>query len=411
MASLPASLTPEAAEGAGARRPRVLSFTTVFPRPGEPALGIFVARRLEQLAAHADIHVLAPVPLADYGRWRTLSFAPSPAPSERREYGVAIHHPRWWYPPWGGSANAWLLARQSEAPARALFRSWPFELIDAHFGYPDGVAAAKLAERLGVPFTLTLRGNETMHAQSPAIREAMARAMGRAGRIIAVSGPLADFARSLGADPAKVRTIPNGVDDSVFWPRERESARAKHGFAPSERIVLSAGYLIERKGHHRVMRALAEPGLGHVRLAIAGAAGREGSYEPTLRALVKELGIEERVTFLGAVPPGTLAELMSAADVFCLASSREGWPNVVHEALACGCPAVASDVGGVPDMIPGESHGYVVPAGDQQELTRALEAAFRRDWDREAISRRARSRSWKQVALEVLEEWKAVCAS
>ena len=170
--------------------------------------------------------------------------------------------------------------------------------------------------------------------------------------------------------------------------------------------MLSAGSLIERKGHHRVVQALHEyPG---VQLVIAGGAGREGRFEEEIRQLVSTLHMESRVRFLGHVSPAILPELMSAADLFCLASTREGWPNVVHEAMACGTPVVAADVGGVSDMVPSESYGYVVPVNDPAALREAIGKGLDRTWDHEAIAGWAASRSWENVAREVLEEFRAV---
>jgi glycosyltransferase involved in cell wall biosynthesis len=99
---------------------------------------------------------------------------------------------------------------------------------------------------------------------------------------------------------------------------------------------------------------------------------------------------------------------MSAADLFCLASNREGWPNVVHEAMGCGTPIVATDVGGVPDMIPSETYGFVVPINDPVSLREAIGKALSRNWDRPAIAAWAGSRSWENVGREVLQEFRAI---
>src|SRR5262249_45462330 len=156
---------------------------------------------------------------------------------------------------------------------------------------------------------------------------------------------------SCGAHPATTQTIPNGVDTSMFYPRRNGDPKNRLGLIPSTPLIVSAGYLIERKGHHKVIRALkALCDRGNaVHLAVAGGPGAEGQFEPALRKLTRELGLEDRVHFLGHISQDDLAELMSAADVVCLASSREGWPNVVNESLACGTPVVATDIGGVPD--------------------------------------------------------------
>ena len=132
--------------------------------------------------------------------------------------------------------------------------------------------------------------------------------------------------------------------------------------------------------------------------------GRAGDYETVLRRDVASLGLGNRVRFLGHLQPAALARLMSAADVFCLASSREGWPNVLHEALACGTPVVAADVGAVPEMIPSEALGIMVAPDDIQALETGLRKALAHPWDRAAIARWGQTRSWQQVAAEVLQE-------
>jgi len=191
---------------------------------------------------------------------------------------------------------------------------------------------------LRVPFTMTLRGNEPTHSRRGLSKYFMKSAVRRASRVFTVSRRLRDFAIGLGAEPERVKVIPNGVDVSNFFPRDKTACRVKHGFDLDLPLIVSAGALIERKGHHRIVRALerlAKSGMA-ARLVIAGGAGPDGDYENKIRRIAAELGVEGSVRFLGAVPPDAMAEVMSAADVFCLASTREGWPNVVHEALACG---------------------------------------------------------------------------
>jgi glycosyltransferase involved in cell wall biosynthesis len=209
----------------------------------------------------------------------------------------------------------------------------------------------------------------------------------------------------MGADPATTRTIPNGVDSSIFYPRNRETFRKKVNVSPKQKMIVSAGALIERKGHHHVLRAVSRlVAVGaDVCLVIVGGTGREGDFSATLKRMPAELQIENRVFFLGQVTPDQMAEAMSAADLFCLASSREGWPNVVHEAMACGTPVVATNVGGTPEMIPSATYGTVIPKDDQDALESAIKTALAATWDRDRICQWAHSRSWENVAGEVLE--------
>ena len=236
----------------------------------------------------------------------------------------------------------------------------------------------------------------------------MGWALKRASSVIAVSEQLRQFAIALGTDPARTKTISNGIDGRSFYPQDRDAVRLKRGLDPKKRIILSAGHLIELKGHHlaiRAVRRLLDRGID-VQLIVAGGPPGRGaaSYEDELKRLIEELELTENVRLLGQIPRDFLIDLMSAADVFCLASSREGWPNVVHEALASGTPVVASRVGAIPELITQETHGLVVEPNDLAALTDALDSSLTTVWNRSDISEWACSRSWEQVGREVLDE-------
>lgn len=378
---------------------RLLSLSSVYPNAAEPNLGVFVRSRLRHLAELADVKVVAPVPQIDYARSRISRRG---VPGHEWDGPIEIFRPGWFYPPGGYAANSLLLfARLLPLAARVRAR-YDFDIIDAHFAFPDGVAASLLARALRAPFAVTLRGNETMHAQYPQRRKLMAWSLRRAAAVIALSDELRQFALSLGVANERMRVIPNGIDAGIFYPRDQALCRRKHAVSADAKVVLSAGSLIERKGHHRVIQALAELVAkgSNARLLIAGGAGREGRYEDELRKRVADLGLGAHVRFTGEVSPEELAELMCASDVFCLASSREGWPNVVHEALGCGLPVVATRVGAVPDMIPSTDYGFAVEVGAPLALENALGEALRKDWDRRKISTWAQARTWSQTAQE-----------
>jgi glycosyltransferase involved in cell wall biosynthesis len=192
----------------------------------------------------------------------------------------------------------------------------------------------------------------------------------------------------------------------------RES-RKKYGIPENVLVVLSAGSLCERKGHHRVVRALKSISADVPRtlLLIAGGPSREGQYESEIRRVASELNMESSVRFLGHLDREAIAEVMSASDIFCLASRQEGWPNVVHEAMACGAPIVATDAGALTDMVPSQEYGYVVPFNDPEQLVNALRSALNRSWDRSRITQLAHARSWVQVAREVVDEMQQVVSA
>jgi glycosyltransferase involved in cell wall biosynthesis len=391
---------------------RILTLATVFPNSRNPEFGTFVRSRMRHVADLAEVKVIAPTPFLDYSHPRYDFFASRSLARRRQDGPLEVFQPRWWYPPLGTPLNVWCLYGRVRGLARRIRRTWPFDLIDAHFAYPDGVAAAHLAQTLDLPFMVTLRGNETMFGRNAGARRAMAWALGRAARVLSVSEDLRRFAISLGVDPARTRTVPNGIDPEQFCPRDRAVARARYGIDPEAPVILAVGSLVERKGHHRIVRALRQVrdrGID-ARLVIAGGPGPEGRFEERIRETIAETGLQEQVRLLGHVSPRELPDLMSAADVFCLASDMEGWPNVVHEAQGCGAPVVATSVGGVPEMVSSEEYGFVVPPHDVDAMAAALGKALTRAWDRPAISAWGRSRSWRQVARDVVDEALAIRA-
>ena len=386
---------------------RILSLSTVFPNPQEAGLGLFVHRRLHALARLARVRVVAPIGPFDYDNPARRGIGSRSTPRERSEEAIErIYHPAWLYPPGNGWVKGPLLAAQLIPLLARIRKSYRFDLIDAHFLHPEGISAWLMARTFSTPFVMTLRGNELAYVRKSLHRPLMGRAARAAARLFPVSEQLGDLARQLGATPAQVLPIGNGVDASVYRPSDAPPPRNGRRL-----LILSAGRLIELKGFHHIVRAvkiLVDRGF-NAELQIAGEAGRGmSSYAGELSSLAASLGVADRVELLGWVPPIELARRMSRADVFCLASSREGWPNVIAEAMACGSPVVATDAGDVRRMIPSDRYGLWVPPGDPTKLANALADALCRDWDRSALSAYAQERSWDQVAREIAAELEAV---
>lgn len=364
------------------------------------------------MAALASVTVLAPVALLDYANPHNRLLGAAGIPGRRTERGIEVFHPRWLYPPYGGWLNAFFLFARLLWPVARLRKRVAYDLIDAHFAHPEGIAAGLLHFVLRVPFLVTMRGSELRYRRQKWKCFWMGWALRRAGRVITVSSGLRDLAIALGADPACVKVIPNGINANVFFRRDKAACRHKHDISARHGVILCAGDLAELKGHHRVIRALktlVDGGL-QARLLIVGGVGRSGRYAETLRSLMVECGLQENIRFTGEVKQEALAELMCAADVFCMASSSEGWPNVVNEALACGTPVVATDVGAVRQMIVSDRYGLIVPVEDARALAGALTFALTHDWQHQAISDWGGSRSWDHVAAEVLVQAREVVA-
>jgi glycosyltransferase involved in cell wall biosynthesis len=393
------------------RDPRLLVFSSLFPHAGQPGSGLFVRERMFRVGQTLPLWVVSPrpaSPLDPLVRLLRPHYRPPAARAEQQQ-GFEVRFPRFPSPPGlFRGADGWLMALGC---LPLLYRQrHRFDIIDAHFAYPDGYAATRLGRWLGKPVTVTLRGTEVPHSRDPAKRRRLIQTFRDADRLFAVSGSLARLAIELGAAPAKVQVVGNGVDLGRFRPLERAQMRVGLGIAADAQVLISVGGLVERKGFHRVIEILPDLLRTHPRLVylVVGGAGPEGDYAQTLRARVAALGLGERVRFLGQVAPERLAEPLSAADVFVLATSNEGWANVFLEAMACGLPVVTTDVGGNPEVVSDAALGTLVPFGDARALADAIAAALRRDWDRAAIRAYAQANTWDQRVETLVRAFRSI---
>jgi len=380
----------------------VLVFTSLFPNNVWPHHGVFIKERMTRVAAFPGMtfRVVAPVPyfppLRLGSRWRFSQV-------RRRETieGLDVVHPRYFMIPkvatrWHGS----MMLRSLLPVVREIGRGFHFDVIDAHYVYPDGFAAVEIGRALGKPVVVSARGSDiNVFREIASVRGLLERTLAGASALIAVSDSLANAMRDLGAESGRITVIPNGVDTRKFRPVPRDEARARTGLPPG-RVILGVGHLIESKGFDRLLqafRALLNRG-GHddLRLVIVG----EGVYRSVLERMVGFLSLTGRVLLPGEIPHRELHLWYSAADLFCLFSRREGWPNVVLESMACGTPVLATPVGGVPEAIGTDSVGALAD-GDDAALAGAIEAALARRWDRDSITRYAAAHTWDHAAESV----------
>ncbi len=373
---------------------RLVTFTNLFPSSLLPTHGLFVHERMRRVAAASGLPwcVVAPVPAvfwplrnAEYRRWAAM-------PATETWQGVVVHHPR--YRHWPGLS----LRRQADAMARgarrtvaALAAAGPI-VLDAHYLWPDGVAASVLAAEFGVPFTLTARGTDlNVIADDPVVAARIADAARRALACCAVSRALADrFAAVADLPRERILEVRNGVDLERFRPGDAAAARRQLGLPPAGRLLLGVGRLVPGKGFAVVAAALAKlpP---DVSLVLVG----EGPERPRIAALGGD-----RVLFLGARGPDEVAAAYRAADLFVLPSEREGWPNVVTEALASGLRVLATPVGGIPQILgePAQGDlrlGALAPVGDAAAFAAAAAALLAAPGERATVRAFAERYGWQ----------------
>lgn len=383
---------------------RLLTFSTLYPNPAQPNHGVFVENRLRHLVASGAVGstVLAPVPWFP-GR----GLARGAVPATEARHGIAVRHPRFLAVPGLGMLTnpATLLAAASASLARMMRGGACFDAIDAHYLYPDGVAAVRLGARFGLPVVITARGSDTSQLPRYVVpRRLILDAIRRADALIAVSAGLKEGLVALGAAPDKVTVLRNGVDLRVFRPAaDRMAARAALGFGPGP-VLLSVGLLIERKGHHLTIEALRDLP-GHT-LVIAG----EGPERPALLALAERLGVAERVRLPGAQPHARLPEFYAAADAMVLASSREGWANVLLESMACGTPVVTTPAWGAHEAVAAPEAGLVLDAMTPAAIAAGVRRLLAAPPDRAATRAYAERFGWDETTAGQVALFRRVLA-
>jgi glycosyltransferase involved in cell wall biosynthesis len=309
-------------------------------------------------------------------------------PGETR-YGIEVTHPRYLViPKVGMTAAPWLMAQACKKEiGRIIDEGYDFDAIDAHYFYPDGVAAVMIGKYFNKPVVITARGTDiNLIPQYALPRKQLMWAASNASAMITVCKALRDEMIGLGIDGTNIVALRNGVDLQRFVPTDRASARAQLGIDGF--TVISVGVLDPRKAHDLTIGAL--PLMPDVKLLLAGI----GPERKKLEALAAQLGVADRVTFLGAVPQAELKTYYNAADAMILASSREGWANVLLESMACGTPVVASNVWGTPEVVAAPEAGVLMRERTSSGIAEAVATLRGQYPDHDATRRYAEGFSW-----------------
>ena len=206
----------------------------------------------------------------------------------------------------------------------------------------------------------------------------------------------------------RVHVVHNAVNRRLFAPGNKAQARKRLQINSDLPLIVSVGNLLSVKQHDILISALAKVTIGRAKLAIIGGSMHEPNYPKQLHSLCAQLEISDRVTFVGRIDESEVATWLRAADVFALASRREGCCNAILEALACGLPVVATRVGDNPWFIKEGDNGYMVPVGDSEAMALGISKVLeRQDWETDRISADLPVGEWDAVAkqtLGILEE-------
>ncbi len=385
---------------------KLLTFSTLYPNAETPNHGIFVENRLRHLVASGEVEsrVVAPVPWFPFKNPRFGRYAGyARVPMEEKRFNISVIHPRFpLIPKLGMSISPLLLASSVRSTLGDLLdQGYDFDLIDAHYFYPDGVAAVMLGRYFNKPVVITARGSDISLIPQHRVARTMIRwAAAKAQGVITVCNALKTEMTELGVDGDKITPLRNGVDLQLFHPSDRNTLRQALGL--DSFTLVSVGHLVPLKGHQLIVGAL--PLLPDVRLLIIGS----GAERERLETLARNLKVSERVTFLGSLPQTELAKFYCAADALVLASSREGWANVLLESMACGTPVVASNVWGTPEVVASSDAGILMRERSEQGVADAVNALRANYPDRVATRRYAEGFSWEETTAGQLRLFNAI---
>jgi len=374
-------------------RLKVTVVTSDFPIPAEPFRGHSEYQILLALSKLADVNVLCPFPR--YPKWLQPSYdyrAPDLAFSPP---GVAARY--FEYPALPGLTrciNGLVCANYLEP----YFRENPPDVACNFWLYPEGFATVTVARRLGIPAIVGSIGSDLNRIPDPASKWLTQLAMHRASFVVTKSEHLRQKAIQMGINGRKVRTIRNGCDPNVFHLADRGTARAQLAIDADAELVLFVGRLDSKKGIVELLEAFASLASRRPKLRLAYIGDGPGCEQ--LRAKAKRFALEHQIILMGPYPSHKVAQWLAAANVLALPSYNEGYPNVVIEALSCGRPVIATNVGGILELVNEES-GILVSPRDSRALAHAIETALERHWDEHLISTQFH-RGWDEAAGEML---------
>jgi glycosyltransferase involved in cell wall biosynthesis len=380
---------------------KVLFVSNLFPDSTAPGHGQVNATVLHQLARHCEIRVIAPRPLLPFKSWRGR------APRDEDQIFQPQYVRTFYIPKFGGPWNHRLMARALREPVRAMRATFPFDVVLGAWVYPDACALDLLDSELQAPLVAIAQGTDVhSYLHMPLRKHAIVQALSRAAATITRSRDLATRLHDAGVPFMKLRPIYNGVDTAIFRPGDSLAARAELGLPADKQVILYVGNFLPVKNplllvsaHAKLCRDAGKP----CELVMIGA----GPLESKARGIADKLGFGANVRLVGRKSPAEVARYMQAADVLCVPSKQEGVPNVLLEGFACGLRAVATSVGGIPEVLNKDFLGRLVPSADLEALAKSLGQSLSAAPDRATIAKHSAQFSWEQTVaryLSVLEE-------
>jgi len=395
------------------RKINILALSFLFPNRVHQNHGIFVLNRLAALSKYVNIKVINPIPWTPFHKYIDRFKEYDSIPEKDIVDGLEVYYPRYLsIPRYMKFIETKSYYHSVKSVVNNLTTTFDFDIVDMHWTFPDLPAGVNISNECNKPSIVTLRGMEALHlGENNHVENEVIKGLKSVDHIVALSDELRQQGSRLSEDPGKGVVIINGVDTDNFNYLCKAHCRNELGIDEGEKIILAVGSLIKRKGFDYIIKALSvlreTQDLHDLKLYIVGSQGPEGDYRKHLFDLVEQKGLKESVHFVGQVQNSKLKLWYNAADVFCLSSHGEGSPNVLSEALACGCPVVTTDVGSARDITQLVSgSGICMNVLSIDNLVNSIASTLNSNIDRESLSKDYSKYDWDWCAQNVLEIYK-----
>lgn len=375
---------------------KILVITDQFPNSVQPVRGIFTLQWLMNLSKICDIKAIIPLSWIDFKIKSKHKRLKEKLPLDENYSGIEVLRPLYFYTPKFARSFYGFFYFSSILPlALKIKKSFRYEAIYAVTAYPDGFAAVLLGWLTGTPVIVHAIGTDiNVYTQSFLRRKLILWSLKKCFKIISVSEALKKRMIEIGVPSEKIDVIYNGVDRSVFSLKKNCT-----DLTYQQKLILYVGNLKKEKGLSELIEAYRSVKNDKLSLVIIG----DGLYKKELLRQIEKYDLKQ-VKLMGSQPPSVVADWMNRATVLCLPSYNEGVPNVVLESIACGLPVVATDVGGIPEIIVSEEYGLMLKRRDSRQLAERLTEALNKKWDKKKIAEYSKKFSWEPFNMFFFRE-------
>ena len=382
---------------------KVLVITNLFPNRWEPNRATFNYQQIIELSCLCNLTVIAPISwLVKVGRFKKQRGFSSYALQGGE---INAYYPTYFYTPkfmrciYGIFYFISIFFRAS----LEILKNRP-NVILGTWAYPDGFAAIIIGKLFSIPVVIKVHGTD-IHSVSKGCRQRITSwTLRKANKIISVSQNLSVLMQEkFSAKQEKIVVIRNGVDIDKFHPMDKATALLKLGLDNNDvKNIVFIGNLKPEKNPLILLKAysqLAPNVRKKIKLHFIG----DGPIRTELEVLINQENLGDHVVLYGSVTHTNIPIWLNAADVLVLPSLNEGMPNVVLEALACNTPVVASNVGGIPEVIDDGVTGFLFESKNINQLSKCLSDALHHNWDKEKFKDRSKNNTWRNTAEHLMQ--------